>query len=39
MDSFPGLTSLYGDARFIAMVANVKQRAAAAENCRIAESP
>jgi hypothetical protein len=32
MDSFPGLNSLHGDARFIALAANVKQRAAAAEN-------
>jgi hypothetical protein len=29
MDSFPDLTSLHGDLRFIAMVAEVKQRAAA----------
>jgi Tetratricopeptide repeat len=29
MDTFPDLTSLHGDPRFIAMVAEVKQRAAA----------
>jgi non-specific serine/threonine protein kinase/serine/threonine-protein kinase len=31
MDSFPDLKSLHGDPRFIALVANVKQRAAAAQ--------
>jgi len=31
MDTFPDLTSLHGDPRFIAMVAEVKQRAAASK--------
>jgi len=35
MDSFPDLTSLHGDPRFIAMVAEVKQRAAATKTPEI----
>src|SRR5260370_33062070 len=31
MDTFPDLTSLHGDPRFVAMVAGVKKRAAAAK--------